>query len=354
MLYRYQGGGVFRSLTTGQILTLEEDDEEEPVDPEPQVPGTITHGSQLPATSDLAEQAIGAQGSLPAYTGPTDFTAAMGAVVVEDATINGNVRIREGANVTLRNCRVIGPPGSTTYTVRINEGGNARLLLEDCTVVCRSAAGATEGGSMAVMGSGDVSLALRRTVVRGGIDGIHFHGKGPAIWATGDPFIPYATLLVEECWVGDNERLPGSHSDLFQMAGNRPNRVRDYAFLRNRWMGYSISESGDTLTERADPTTSAMASACWINSTGNDDTGPGATHIAIRDSWFEGGNNVIEGGADAAPSEITGNLFAPVANFNVTRALGNWVNTNNRWAYSGTLGSGIEAVGGQLIPGSAA
>lgn len=353
MLYRHEGAGAFRALGTGTILQVDIGGGPGPdpdPDPEPQAPATIAHGSEIGATSLAAEQSIGAQGTLAPWTGATTFTAAMGPVVIENALIEGNVRVRSGANVTLRNCKIVGPPGSTNYAVRINEGGNARLLLEDCTIICRSVAGVTTGGAMNVVGWGDVSLALRRCVLRGGIDGLHFHGKGPAIWATGDPDIPLATLLVEESWLGDNERLPGSHSDLFQMAGKAPNYVTNFVFQRNRFMGYSLEEGADALTNRADPATSGMASAGFMNSTG------GASLIALRANWWEGGNNVVEGGNVLDPSLcwITDNLFAPRANFNAATRVGDWNNHNNRWAASGTLNNGTQVVGGQLISGSTA
>lgn len=345
-------GDTWRNLHTGTITHVNNPPDPAPQpepEPVPGEPATITNGSEIPPTSAQAETLIGAQGTLTPHTGATTFTAAMGKVTIENALIEGNIRVRSGADVTLRNCRIIGPPGSTTYAVRINEGGNARLLLEDCTVVCRSVAGGATGGAMCVVGWGDVSLALRRTVIRGGIDGIHFHGKGPAIWATGDPNIPLATLLVEECWIGDNERLPGSHSDLFQMAGKAPNYVTNFVFQRNRWMGYSLPEGADALTNRADPATSGMASAGFMNSTG------GASQIAIRANWYEGGNNIIDGGnvLDASTCWITDNLFAPKANFSAAVRVGNWNNHNNRWATTGTLTNGTQTVAGELIPGSA-
>lgn len=352
-LYRYEGAGAFRAVNTGALLQLNLNDDSPTPAPDPmaEVPATITHGSELPATSSAAEQVIGAQGNLDEYMGPVDITAAMGKVVIENQTIyERNLRVRAGADVTLRNVRLIGPPGSSTYTARMNEGGNARLLLEDTTVVCRSTVGSSEG-RFCVAGWGDTSLALRRTIIRGGIDGVHFHGKGPAIWPTGDPLIPMATFLMEECWLGDNERLPGSHSDLRQSAGTRPNRITNYLERRNRFMGYSLSEGQDALTSSADPATSGMASCCWINSTGSPDQ-PAGAYIALRKNWFEGGNNIIEGGDSIGPCELTDNLFAPRANYRATSRVDSWLNVNNRWAASGTLGNGTQVVGGELIPGS--
>lgn len=345
VFYRYLGDNRLKPVNGGNLLTLEEGG---PVDPPPTP--IILHGVDLPRKSDEAEKIIGAQGTLVEYTGDTVFTAAFGPVVIENSLFTEkNIRVRSGANVTLRNCKIIGPLDSTSYTVRINEGGNARLLLENCTVVCRS----RNGGQNAVTGWGETSLAMRRTVVRGGIDQVHFHGKGPAIWATGDPLVPMATFLMDECWIGDNERLPGSHSDLFQAAGTRPNTITNYVFRRTSFMGYSIPQGADPLTTRANPDgVGGYASAGWINSTGSEETGSGGTYFAIRDNYFEGGNYAVDGGTGAAPSAITGNLFSPKLNFGATVRVGGWENFDNRWAASGVLTNGREVVKGQLIDGS--
>lgn len=350
-LYRYQGvqavGGAYtlRPVNGGPLLLLGQ--------APPAPPPTILHGSELPATSGEAELMIGAQGPLTEYPSG-DFTAAMGPLVIENASFTEkSIRVRSGANVTLRNCLIIAPPGSNTYAVRINEGGNARLLMEDCTIVCRTTY-ETDDGNHNIAGWGDTSLCLRRCVIRGGIDGIHFHGKGPAIWPTGDPVIPMATMLVEECWLGDNERLPGSHSDLVQMAGARPNRVTNFVWRRNRFMAYSLPLYVDTLTSRADPETSGFASVCWIDTTGGHGTGTGATRMTIRDNWFQGGNWMVQGGGnDVSPAAFTGNLFAPHANFGAATGMTGFENYENRWAYDGTLTNGTVCVGGELIPGSA-
>lgn len=350
-------GTTWRNLHTGATTTLTPPPDPDPdpgpgPDPEPATPATILHGSELPATSDLAEAMIGAAPDLPLYTGPTDITAAMGPVVIENVTIyEKNVRVRAGANLTLRNVLLIGPYGSTTYTLRMNEGGGARCLVEDSTIVCR----ASEGGTYPVSGWGDTSLCLRRTVIRGGLDGVHYHGKGPAIWETGDPLIPYATFLMEECWLGENERLPGSHSDLMQMAGSRPNNITNYVWRRNRFMAYSIPMYADTLTTRVDPDApdAQFASACWIDSTGGKGYEGGGSGYAVRDNWFEGGNNMFAAGDwDCSPAAFTGNRFAPRANFAAATGIGNWETHDNRWAYSGTLKNGTVCVGGELIPGT--
>lgn len=347
-LYYHRGSGLFTPVNhngANRQLVLP-GDPEEPTDPGPITPGVFTHGSEIPSSSLAAEQVIGARGPLNTYTGPTDL---YGTHHIENALIyEKNVRIRPGADVTLSNVRLIGPPGSTTYAIRINDGGGARLLMEDCTVVCRSVAGGATGGSMNIVGWGDVSLAIKRSVVRGGIDGLHFHGKGAPVWATGDPDIPWATLLVEDSWFGDNERLPGSHSDLFQMAGKSPNYIENYVWRRSRWAGYSLGAGEDALTNRADPATAGMASAGFMNSTG------GASRIAIRKNMYEGGNWVVEGGNVLDPDTcwITDNLFAPRANFGAIRNANNWHNHNNRWAASGTLNNGTQVVGGELVAGS--
>ena len=338
--YYHRGSGLFTPVNGGPDRVIQR-----PEDPPPHT-GPITHGSQLPATSDLAEQVIGPKGTLNNYDGPTDL---YGKVLIENALIyEKNLRVRAGADVHIKNSKVIGAYGSANYTIRLNDGGGARLLIEDSTVVCR----ANNGGSYPISGWGDTSLAIKRSVIRGGLDGVHYHGTGAPVWATGDPFIPWATFLMEDCWLGDNERLPGSHSDLRQSAGTRPNYIRDYLERRNRFMAYSIPMYSDTLTTRANPEVSGYGSCCWINSTDGKGTIGGGSYFGLRDNWFEGGNYMIDCGADGSPAVMTGNLFAPRANFGAVTGGGSWDKRNNRWAYSGTLGNGFVAVGGALIPGS--
>lgn len=317
--------------------------------PEPPV---IEHGEDLPPTSDLAEQIIGAQGDDFTFMDGGTFA---GTQVIENREIFGQVRIATGARIIFRNCRIIGSPGSTSpnYTVRINEGGNAWATFEDCTIICRVGAGGSTTPNKNIVGWGEVNLELRRCVVRGGEDLIYFGplGSEPGLISTGDPTVPMARLLVDQCWFGDGERTPGAHADLIQIDGGQ----RGYVLLRrSRFMGYNIPQGTDTLTTRVlDPQTASMMSACFIvtsQSSQNPD-GSMSHHLRLLDCWLEGGNYVVYTSGTVAPVELVGSLWGlrmahgPHTGFSSLKQ-------NCRWGQTGTTGSGLQVTAGDLIPGS--
>ena len=164
-------------ITTPPVDPPDPPDEEEP----PPQPGSITHGDQIPSTSLAALEVIGPRGTLTAWTGSTTLS---GTQTIEGRLFSNTIlTVSAGANITLRNCRIIGPAGATTYTIRNTSGGGARLFLDSCEIVTRAASKTPR----CLYQSADVSSRARRTIFRGGIDSIISTASGsPGAFATGD------------------------------------------------------------------------------------------------------------------------------------------------------------------------
>jgi hypothetical protein len=325
-------------------------DEEEP----PPQPGSITHGTQIPSTSLAALDVIGPRGTLTAWTGSSTLS---GTQVIENRSFtNALLTIASGANITLRNCRIVSPASSSTYTIRNTAGGGARLFLDSCEIVTRAATTTPR----CVYQSGDVSTRARRTIMRGGIDSIISTASGsPGAFATGNSLVPNARLFLEECWFGDIQRVGTSHSDPVQIDAGGFMVMR-----RCNLLSFNVPVGSDPLTARTNPATADLGGGGLI-ATQNSSNPVRVSHLVFENNRFEGGNYTV----DVAPSDgfavtdvsSTGNRFGLRHRFGPQRLPGGSVNRDNRWAATGITGEPtddrsprISVTAGQLLAGSSA
>ena len=317
-----------------------------PVPPPPG--GTITHGEQIPAWSKQALSVVGPRlsaGGLSEWSGSTTLS---GTQVIEGRSFtNKTLTIAAGARITLRNCRIIGPPTQTAYLIRVTGGGGVWLTVEDCELVAR--AGSTSVRCIVMWGDGNVEV--RRSVLRGGIDNIYVNpDHTPGRIPTGDPLVPMARLLVEDCWLGDIERMPGTHTDCIQIDGGGYTVIR-----RSRIMCFNIPWGADTLTSHAD---GSEAGSGGIIATQNSNNPSQISHVAVRDCWCDGGNWVVDlTPADGLPVHtvaVTGCRFGLNHTFGALLVPAGEVNRDNRWGASGVTVQAGAVAAGQLVPGSTA
>lgn len=314
-----------------------------PPSPDPSPPA-FQHGADIPALSNEVTGLIGPTGQLVPYTGPTTLS---GTVVIENRQLNGNIlTLSAGADVTLRNCRLIGPLGATTHTIRAAAGGILRLI--DCEIVARTVDNLTP---RCVYMLGDGALWAQRTIFRGGIDNLFLGTRSmPGPWATDDPHVPNARILIEDCWFGDLQRVPGSHSDNIQMD------PASYAVIRrSRIMCYNIPQGADPLTTRVtDPATAEMASGGLII-TRSANPQPGH-YYAVRDCWAEGGNytmdlTAIQSGQPTTDHlHVTNNQFGVRHRYGALR-VGPAVRSGNVWGQSGLTACCGPVATGQPLQG---
>ena len=310
--------------------------------------GEITHGEDLPQLSADAETFLEvATGSLTEWT---DSTTLSGTQVIENRSFtNTLVHIAAGADITLRNCLLQGPLGQTSYTIRSVQGGESKLNLENCLLICRT----TESTSpRALTYWGATSVRAYRCVFRGGIDNVYSNTDPSAgLHAAGDALVTNARTLFEECWFGDVQRVESSHSDGIQFDGG------GYAVIRRcRIMGYSLPVGSDPLTTRVTSPSSADLSSGVLIATQNSGDPNQLTHIALRDSWFEGGNYTVDmDPPDGLPPQdmaASGCRWGIRHQFGPLRLPGGSTNVDNRWGQAGaTVCCGTVSVG-QLLPGS--
>lgn len=311
----------------------------EPEAPPPPPDGLFTSGEEI------SKSAIGWSGTLTEWPGGTTLS---GTQLIENRVITGRLlTIAAGANITFRNCRIIGSLGASTYTIKAIAGGGMKVALDHCEVISR--AGTKSARCLATWGDG--SIHARRTIFRGGIDSIYANGpNSPGLIPTGDPVVPMARILLEECWFGDVERVDDSHTDCLQFDGG------GYAVIRRcRIMSYNIPRGSDTLTTSAGGTERASGGviATQLSTAPNQ-----ISHVAMRDCWIEGGNWTV----DLAPTDglpvhtvaFTGNRFGTNHQFGPLRlpsALAE-PNTDNRWGQSGLTACCGNVTAGQLLSGS--
>lgn len=310
----------------------------------------VSHGEQLPPTSDLAASVIGPQGTLTPYVGADRF---IGTQTFTDTEFSGSTWYQmPGAITTFRNCRFIGSLGQTTYTLQSTRDGGAIMRLFDCEIITRTTTGATPR-CLTMWGDGNVEV--HRTIFRGGIDNVFFNPIGSAgLISTGDPFVPNARVWLDQCWFGDYQRVPNSHSDAIQMDGG------GYMLITKcRMMGYTLPEGSDPLSVRiSDPVTAELGGGVLI--TTQDSKNPSLIeYVAMRDSRAEGGNYTVDttpdDGLPVVKTEMTDNLFGIRHRYG--SLVTNGLNTNNRWGQTGRIGptgTGALVTAGQLVPGSVA
>lgn len=311
-------------------------------------PGGITHGQDLPPLSADAEPFLQvATGTLTEWTGSTTLS---GTQVIENRSFTDKlIHIAAGANITLRNCLLRGPLGQTSYTIRSVVGGESKLNMERCLLIARTTSSLSP---RCLTYWGDTSVRAYRCVFRGGIDSVYSNTSPNAgQFAAGDPLVANARTLFEECWFGDIQRVASSHSDGIQFDGG------GYAVIRRcRIMGYSIPVGSDPLTTRVtNPATAGLASGPII-ATQNSASPNQLVRIALRDSWFEGGNYTVDmAPSDGLPPQLmaaTGCKWGTRHQFGPLRLPSGSTHTDNRWGQAGsTACCGTVAVG-QLLPGS--
>lgn len=331
-------GGVWAPV--GPITPLPEPNPEPDPTEQPRPPdGQFIHGEQI------NKSVIGWGGTLTEWTGGSSFS---GTQVIENTRISNRLlTIAKGATITFRNCQIIGSLSANTYTIKAIAGGGQRVTLENCEVISR--AGTQSARCLATWD--DASIHARRTIFRGGIDNIYCNGpNSPGLIPTGDPVVPMARVLLEECWFGDVERIGTSHTDCIQFDGG------GYAVLRrNRIMSYNIERGSDTLTTAADNTSRASGGIIATQLSSNPSK---ISRLVLRDNWAEGGNYTVDvNPSDGLPvTEVvaTGNRFGINHQFGALRLPASLVepNRDNRWGQTGTTGSGITVTAGQLLPGS--
>ncbi len=295
--------------------------------PPPPTPGAFTHGEEV------TKQTVGPSGTLTPWTGSTTLT---GTQTIADRLFNNQaLTIAAGANITLTNCRIIGPNPPDNQVIRLNLGGGQRLTLQNCEIIGRGAV------NRALAMWDDGNLIAQRCIFRGGLDNLYLSGTGgPGAIATGDPLVPAARVLLEECWFGDNERVDGSHSDLVQLDG-----TASWVLIRRcRLMCYSIPVGADTLVTEADGST---LGAGGLIVTGD------STGVVLRDSWVEGGNYTVDmRGVVGPPAAVTGCRFGLAHQFGPLLLPNGATASGNTWGQTGTTilnGQSVSVTAGQAL-----
>ena len=294
--------------------------------------GGFSHGAEITKAGIGPTGPLTASGSLSLKDGD----------VIENRDINGVISLAAGAHAVLRNCRIVGPldAAKSTYSAKLTAGGGLLLEMHDCEVVTRYAE--TKG----VVMWGDGNVAAYRTIFRGGTDNAYLNPHNtPGRIATGDADVPHARALFEDCWFGDLQRYSGSHSDCFQVDGG------GYTLLRRcRIMSYNIPLGSDPLTVEADG--SELASGGLIL-TQNSTSPNQLSHVALVDSWAEGGNYTV----DMNPTDglvphsmvARGNRFGLAHRYGPLRTPPDTTRTGNVWGETGTTGSGTQVSAGDPL-----
>lgn len=273
-------------------------------------------------------------------TVPTLSTSSDGQIF-ENLEIQDNVTINH--SVTFRNCRIIGPTaaqgaGSATYTVRHIAGTGKSLTLENCEIITRYER--TKG--LVLTGNGGVRVT--RTIFRGGADNFYSTIAGT------NYFEGYGVVL-RECWFGDIQRFPGSHSDCIQIDGGTGGALIE----RCRIMSYSItdgsSSGGDPYNQVADGT---ILGAGGVILTQNSSNPSLIDRVRLVDCWAEGGNYTIDTGPPDGlqPTNVlvSGTRFGVKHNFGPLHTGAGTTKINNTWGASGTTACCGSVTTGTSIP----
>lgn len=298
----------------------------------------LSHGEQLAPISIQVGAQIGPTGTLTTASAGT-FS---GTQTISNKTITGTVVIAAGANITFSNCRLIGS-GADSYVVSVTRGGGSRCTLEDCEVI------QTSGDSKAITMFGDGNLRLVRTIVRGGEDNVFIDCANSAgVWSTGDSLVPNARVWAVECWFGDCMRHSGSHTDCFQIDGG------GYTLIdKCRIMAYNIPVGSSPLTTRVENPATAERGGGGLILTQKESDPHRISNVAIRRSWWEGGNVSCDmGPTDGLPvtaTAATNNKAGLRHQFSTIR--GGITRGGNVWGQTGVTEPGVSVVAGQPIPG---
>lgn len=265
--------------------------------------------------------------------------------VIENQEIHGRVEVGAGHHVVLRNCRVIGPPelSSSSYALGCTQEGGLLVEIENCEFVTRSEVTNT------LTLWGDANISIRRSIFRGGETGAYFNPqRDPGLIDSGDPGVPNARVLLEECWFGDLLTHPESHIDCIQIDGG------GYIVLRRiKSMAFHLRPGADPLETEANIHDMASAAAILTQNSSNPDQ---ISNVAVRDSYFDGGNYCVDtkAGDGKNPKRIyvTGCRWGIHHRFAPFRYGSGTTHHNNAWGASGiTECCGRVETGAPLVPG---
>jgi hypothetical protein len=296
----------------------------------------FTHGEQI------QKSLIGPSGNL---TPSGSLSSIKNGTVIENKEITGSVSIAAGAEVLIRNTRIIGvsnaPAGA--YSLKATAGGGLSVTLDNCEIICQS------GSAKSIVMTGDGNITARRTIIRGGQDNIYVNPyPSPGRITTEDLDVPHARVLIEESWLGDLVRVSGGHCDAFQVDGGGFVVIR-----RSKLLGFNVSLDSSVLTTTADEILDNLSNSAFIK-TSNAANPVASSDIAVRDSLFNGGNYTLNIG-NTPRAFVTGNRLGLVHRFGpitFSDNSGTSHGSGNVWSTTGVTSKGMSVVAGQPVPGS--
>lgn len=304
--------------------------------------GPFTHGDQITKANIGPQGPLTASGSIVAVNGQ----------IIQNLEISGTVKIPVGASVRIYNTRIIGPPSaaSAEYTVKATASGGCFVDIQDSEIITQGSA------TKCIAGTSDISVSMKRTILRGGTDNAFFNVlNSPGIIATGDPRVPLARLLIEDCWLGDCQHPPGAHADCLQIDGG------GYAVIRRCNMeNFLVPLTDSVLTTEAVISQSTCGNSALICSQ-NSSNPVKIDHTVLESCLVNGGNYTVYLVApDGLPFDhqyCTNNKFGLYHNFSMLRfddVDPTSHRSGNTWAYTGITGGGLSVVAGDAIPGESA
>jgi hypothetical protein len=168
--------------------------------------------------------------------------------IVENLDVSGQIRIMAD-NVTVKNCRIKAGTSASAYPAHVASSEYTGTVFEDCEI---------DGNGVSSVAAGLKNITLRRCNIHNGIDLVRADGN----------------VLIEDNWLHNPARTPGSHNDAIQMLKGSNVIIR-----RN---------TIDMYVEGATPAEDDPHNACFIISAG--DSGGPVDNVVIEDNWIEGGN----------------------------------------------------------------
>lgn len=309
----------------GQLLPGQSPPDVEP-EPDPTLPppAGFDHGAQVTARN------VGMRPTGEARTAMAGGTLTQ-ARVYRNVDFTGTVIPR--ANIEFHNCTFTGAV-DTRYVVHATTMGGASVKFFDCTITGRNGAGKT------VVSWNAGNLEFYRCVIRGGTDAV-FSQSHPG----------YITRF-SECYIGDVQRVPGSHSDAFQIdaGAGQMEIVRCHISCFN----YPTGDTPDMYD--LDSATAEMASG-GIILTQNEHAPAQISNLTVDGCYFDGGNFML----DTAPPDglpptnivVRDCTFGLRTRYGPIRVGANTTVSNVRWAQAGVTrhkGAEVTVTAGQEIP----
>ena len=258
--------------------------------PDPDPPGTFTHGSQIRRWNVGRPDGFYPQDTrtviaAPTVQGGTTFGPNDSGRVIENVRFTSNVVIGSGCdNIRFRYCE-FDPPASESsgqYTIRLASGAG-RVYMDDSNVIGKNA----RGKSIYLQGTG--GIWFRHCLLMGSEDVIH---AGPGAAGTPMPWPDYvcedftgARIIAEDCWLGDGSRHTAGHVDVFQWDENGGDAV----FVRCRMESYSITWPDLPRTHTGTPWVPGNGSVLLTYNQGNGQLG----RFGMYDCSFDGGNYTL-------------------------------------------------------------